>query len=336
MWIRRLSELFLVASLGLVAVDARAVPPPATSMDDPIAQYRERFKQGMERYKAGAPAEAVGYWEPIYRELGEQKGYRLAYNLGVAYAELGDATRAAEHLGSFLGEVDVRRTRGETIASIVTKEETEARDRIAGLVATKGRIHVDAGTPPRAAQVDASEPRLAGFVAWVTPGEHTVVFAPGTADLETKTVTVHAGEVLDVAPSPPPAPATPQAPPSAPAPLTASAPPSGPPPAPLVRQETRHPFSPAFVGLGGGLALGAAIAAVPLHQHAWTLYDQYAGSGRTTAASQSFYTARTWAYVTVGGAVGLAAATASIAAWYFLGTSTREIVVTPGGVAGRF
>ena len=35
-------------------------------------------------------AEAVGYWEPIYRELGDEKGYRLAYDLGVVYQELGD------------------------------------------------------------------------------------------------------------------------------------------------------------------------------------------------------------------------------------------------------
>ena len=337
MWIRRLSELVVVASLGLIAADARAVPPPATSMDDAIAQYRERFKQGMERYKAGAPAEAVGYWEPIYRELGEQKGYRLAYNLGVAYAELGDATRAAERLASFLGEVDARRTRGETIATIVTKEESEARERIAGLVATKGRIHVDAGTPPRAAQVDASEPRLAGFVAWVTPGEHTVVFGPGTPDQETKTVSVHGGEMIDVVPSPPPPPATAQPSTSAAAVPAASSPPSAPPPAPsVVRQERQHPFSPAFVAISGGLALGAAIAAIPLEQHAWTLYNQNTGGGRTSATSQDFYTARTWAYVTVGGAIGLAAATASIAAWYFLGASTREIVVTPAGVVGRF
>lgn len=329
-----------MACFALVAVDVRAAPPPATTMDDPIAQYRERFKLGMDRYKAGAPAEAVGYWEPIYRELGEQKGYRLAYNLGVAYAELGDATHAAERLQAFLGEVDARRSRGEPIASIVTKEETDARDRVAGLVATKGRIHVDAGTPPRAAQVDASEPRLAGFVAWVTPGEHAVVFAPGTPDQETKTVTVHAGEILDVAPSPPSPPAPPEgsgslvvAPPASTAP---SAPSAAPPPPPLVHQETQHPFSPAFVVLSGGLALGAAIAAIPLEQHAWTLHDQYTGASRTTAASQSFYTARTWAYVTVGGAIGLAAATASIAAWYFLGASTREIVVTPAGIAGRF
>jgi hypothetical protein len=91
-----------------------------------------------------------------------------------------------------------------------------------------------------------------------------------------------------------------------------------------------------FVVLSGGLALGSAIAAVPLEQHARGLYGQYSGTDRTPAASQSFYTARTWAYVTVGGAVGLGAATASLAAWYFLGGSTRDIVVTPAGVAGRF
>jgi hypothetical protein len=331
MWIRRLSELALVACFALTAADAFAVPPPATTMD-PMEQYRERFKQGMDRYRAGAPAEAVGYWEPIYRELGEQKGYRLAYNLGVAYAELGDATRAAERLESFLAEVDARRGRGETIAAIVAKEETDARDRVAGLAATKGRIHVDAGTPPRAAQVDASEPRLAGFVAWVTPGEHTVVFAPGTAEQQTRTVTVHAGERLDVAPAPPVPPLVPAPAPVIPAPTRAPAPSPSP---PVVRQETRHPFSPAVVAIGGGLAVAAAIVAVPLDQHAWSLYDQY-GAGRSASEGQSFYDARTWAYVTVGGAIGLGAATASLAAWYFLGASTHEIVVTPGGVAGRF
>jgi hypothetical protein len=340
MWIRRPSELALAASLVLLAADARGLPPPATSMDDPIAQYRERFKLGMDRYKAGAPAEAVGYWEPIYREMGEQKGYRLAYDLGVAYAELGDATRAAERLESFLAEVKTRRAQGEALASIVTKEEADAQGRIAGLVATKGRIHVDAGAPPRAAQVDANEPRLAGFVAWVTPGEHTVVFAPGTPEQESKTVAVHAGETLEVAPSPAP-PAPPPAPPPSASPTEAppsSAVGSAPPPPPPRVRETDRPLSPVFVALSGALAVGAGVAAVPLEYRAHTLYDQYAAELPKIPASdrQTFATTRTWAYVTVGGAVGLAAVTAGLAAWYFLGASTRDIVVTPTGVAGRF
>jgi hypothetical protein len=329
MWTRRLSEFALVASLALAAGTAQATPPPATSMDDPMEQYRERFKQGMDRYKAGAPAEAIGFWEPIYRELGEQKGYRLAYNLGVAYEELGDATRAAEKLESFLAEVDVRRGRGESLASIVTKEEFDARDRVAELNTTKGRIHVEAGTPPRAAQVDASEPRLAGFVAWVTPGEHAVTFAPGTPDQETRSITVHAGELLEVAPSPPsPPPVTNAAPPASP--TTPPPPPATP---PVVRHETEHPFSPALVAVGGVLAVGAGVAAVPLATSAW--------NDRNTArvgesSGQTFYAARTAYYATMGSAIGLAAVTASLAAWYFLGASTRDVVITPAGVAGRF
>jgi hypothetical protein len=304
-------------------------------MDDPMAQYRERFKLGMDRYKAGAPAEAIGYWEPIYRELGEQKGYRLAYNLGVAYSELGDATRAAERLQAFLAEVDARRSRGDALASLVTKEESDARGRVAGLVATKGRVQVDAGAPPRAAQVDASEPRLAGFVAWVTPGDHTVTFAPGTPDQETKTVTVHAGEMVEVAPTPappPPAPAPIPLPSASPAPSTAPAPAP-----PVFQHETQHPFSAAVVAIGGGITVAGVVAAVPLELHAQTLYNRAAAEHPIpTGDSQSFYTARTWAYVTVGGTIGVAALTASLAAWYFLGTSSRELVVTPAGVVGRF
>jgi hypothetical protein len=221
MWTRRPSDVVVpallatyVACFAVPAREALAAPPPATTMDDPIAQFRERFKQGMDRYKAGAPAEAIGYWEPIYRELGEQKGYRLAYDLGIAYEELGDATRAADRLQSFLAEVDARRGRSETLAAIVAKEEGDARQRMADLVATKGRISVQAGTPPAAAQVDAGEPRLAGFVAWVTPGDHAVTFAPGTPQQETKSVTVHAGEKVDVTPSPPAPPPPTTAPPS--------------------------------------------------------------------------------------------------------------------------
>jgi len=105
------SDLARAAFLSWMILHAHlALAAPVN--DDALAEYRERFKQGMDRYNQGAAAEAIGYWQPIYRELGEQKGYRLAYNLGVAYAELGDATKAAEHLQAFVTEVDARRARG--------------------------------------------------------------------------------------------------------------------------------------------------------------------------------------------------------------------------------
>src|SRR5579859_3880105 len=217
MSIRRLSSrgLGLAAAAWLLA-PANALAAPATTHlaaqaapDDAMAEFRERFKEGMDRYRAGALAEAIGYWEPIYRQLGEQKGYRLAYNLGVAYAEQGDATRAAKRLQTFLGHVDARRAHGETLEPIVLREEADARSRIATLTALKGRLQIEAGSPARAVQIDANEPRLAGFVAWVTPGEHTVTFAPGTPDAQVLQVNVAAGEMVDVS-----APAVPAPPPS--------------------------------------------------------------------------------------------------------------------------
>jgi hypothetical protein len=353
MWTRRRSDLLLLAAVALAPARALAAPPPAQAAppaapDDPLSEYRERFKLGMDRYRAGALAEAIGYWEPVYRELGEQRGYRLAYDLGVAYAELGDATHAAERLGSFLAEVDARRARGESIAPIVQKEEEDARARAAALTATKGRIRIDAGSPPRAAAVDANEPRLAGFVAYVAPGEHTVTFAPGTPDAESKTVQVQPGQIVEVAPSPPaPAPASPAAPPAlgASAGATGAAAPSSaapaPPPTTYLRRETEHPFSLALPGLTGGLAAAAAIVAIPLDNHAWWLHDRYAAEQQNSLSipqgdRQSFENARTWAYVTVGAAVGLGIATVALASWYFLGTTTREVTTTPAGVAGRF
>jgi hypothetical protein len=333
MWIRRLSELALVLGLGLVAIRASAAPP---ANDDPFADYRERFKQGMDRYQAGAFNEAVGYWEPIYGELGEQRGYRLAYNLGVAYQELGDATKGAEHLQSFLAQAQARADRGEAQPAIVQKEESDARQRLASLTAAKGRIHVDPGEPPRAVQVDAMTPRLTAFVAWVNPGPHSVTFAPGTATAESKTIEVHAGEQVEVAPSPP-------APPPVPSPGPAQTAP--PPPAVQVpasppgsmHRETVHPFPAALIFVAGGLTVVAGVASIPLDASAWSTRNHDVSESPIPASdSSSFYTARSWAYGMIGTTVGLGVVTAALASWYFMGTSEREVFVTPGGVAGRF
>jgi hypothetical protein len=343
MWIRRLSDLAIITGLALATLDANAAPQSlahAEADPDPLAGYRGQFKRGMDRYKAGALADAIGYWDPIYRELGEQNGYRLAYDLGVAYQELGDATRAAERLQSFLTEVDVRRERGEPLATIVEKEEADARSRIAGLIATKGRIHVEAVSAPRTARVDASEPRLAGFVSWVTPGEHTVMFAAGTPDVETKRVRVRAGEIVEVRPKAPPPPPPP------PEPIVVSLPAS--PSTPVVtRRETQHPFPWPLIAVSGGVAVATAIAAASLYAYEGALYSRYSlENPRPVDHSDNYNGVRTWAYAAVGGAVGFATVTAGLATWYFLGTSEREVLVTPAvnpemggaslGLTGRF
>lgn len=347
MWIRRLSECALLAGSLLATPRADATPRSSSggeTLDDPLAAYRGQFKLGMERYNAGALAEAIGYWEPIYRELGEEKGYRLAYDLGIAYQQLGDATRAAERLQAFLAEAEARRTRGEATAAIVEKEKSDARARIDSLIATKGRIDVEAGGVPQSARLDGSEPRLAGFIAWVTPGRHTVTFAAGTPEMETRSVHVDAGQVVEVAPRPPPPP---------PMPTTAEPPvPIVVPPAPFVEhRETHHPFAWPLIAISGGIALAAGIVAVPLENTALSLLDRYQNERASTGTiSQShrdnYANGRTSAYAAVGGALGFTAVTAGLAVWYFLGTSEREVVVRPTlsselggaslGLVGRF
>ena len=96
-----------------------------------MAPYRGRFQSGMERYTAGDAAGAVHWWEPIFTDVGIDKGYRVAFDLGRAYDKLGNVKLAAARYRTFLGVVDARRARGETIEPVVATEETEARARVA-------------------------------------------------------------------------------------------------------------------------------------------------------------------------------------------------------------
>jgi hypothetical protein len=343
MWTRRLSELALAGWLGLVARDARA-DPASTASDDSLSAYREQFKRGMDLYEHGAAAEAIANWEPIYRNLGEQRGYRLAYDLGVAYAAIEDAPHSAERLQAFVNEVDSRRGRGEALGVAVTKEEADARDRLARLGTTLGRLQVAAGTSPSVARVDAGDPHAAGFIAWVAPGPHTVTFDPATRYERTIPIDVAAGAIVELVPPPPPtAPETPasaaagQAVPAAPGALAPSAPrPEQPPASVKSFAPAKVPFPPSVIAISGGAALAAVAAAVVLEVHASSLRDQYVAEqahstdGTIPAADRaSFATARTWAYVAVGGAVGLAAVTGALAGWYFLGRAHGETAPRP-------
>jgi hypothetical protein len=346
MSIRRRSEFVLAAVLALTVLSTSAALG-APSDDDSLAQYRERFKQGFDRYTEGAFAEAIGLWEPIYRELGEHDGYRLAYDLGVAYAQLGDATRAAERLQSFLGQLDDRRARGQPLAAAVIKEEADARARIVNLTASKGRIEIEPSATPPAVKVDAAEPRLAGFVAWVAPGTHRLTFSPGTADEETVTVTVKAGEVVVVTPKAKPG--TVAAPSPTPAPAQAAANP----PAPAQEQPGGiAPPSLQLVILSGGVTAAAGVAGAVLYVDANNLHDRFVAQQKSSANHTissgdraSFDTARTAAYVTIGCAAGLAALTGGLATWYALGPKREHRVAplvgfVPGattfGLAGDF
>ncbi len=323
-------HVFVAFALGLSVVSGQT-SARAGGDDDPLADYRERFKTGLDKYKAGAVAEAIQYWEPIYRELGASKGYRLAFNLARAYETFGDFTRAGERYESFLGEVSSRRAKQEKLDSIVEKEEREARARLGDLQANKARIKVNAGERPVAVRIDAGEPRVSGFVAYVPPGDHVVILGVGSKTPERRELTVKAGEVYELTPQ------APEAPPPEVVTRVVTVP-SGP---PLhMEKRTEHPFSPAVLYVAGGITLASVVVPLITYQNAKDFQKTHVLSGDQDPASQqnnasirSDYKSQSTAYyVTLAVPITLGAATLGLTAWYFLATKTREVpVITPTG-----
>jgi hypothetical protein len=299
MSIRRRSEFAILALLAIPVSGARAASPSpsAAAAPDALVKYREQFKLGMDRYKAGALAEAVEYWEPIYRDLGRSEGYRLAYNLGVAYAELGDTARAAERLRSFLDEVDARRTRGERFEPLVIKEEADARARVAGLVTAQAPVVRDAGTPSLPVETPETGPprgSVASPMASVPPVESALPLAPAPEPVAAPNEDSHRHPF----------------------------------PSALF-------YASGGAALAAGVAAVALeVNANSLRNR--FIAERDATGTITQADRDTFNTARSWSYAAVGGAIGCAAITAGLVTWYVLGTSRHEaaVVVTVGAVRG--
>ena len=300
----------LSLSLSLVPALAHADGAGEAEDDPVLVQWRERFKQGLDRYEANDVAGALSYWEPLYRDLGPARGYRVGYNLARAYEVVGDVTRAAERYESFLDELKQRRKEGKPIDELVAADEAKATARLDEIARTRGRIHVAPTMPPESVRIDQSEPRLAGFVAYVAPGPHDVVFAPGSASERKVHVEARPGRVVEVA-LPENAVAT----------------------SPLLRDATRHPFpatmlwvaGAATVLVGGGITGAAYANAVIVHDH---YASQPPNIGPTQAQVADYETARTLAYASWAVPAALGLATAVLVIWYAAGTRHAKVPIT--------
>lgn len=322
MWTRRLSELAIAfAIVAAPSADAYAQDATAPAVADPLDAHRERFRIGLEKYKAGAHAEAIVVWEAIYREIGHDQGYRLAFNLARAFDKFGDTTRAAEHYEAYAREVEKRREAGATIEENVAKQETEARLRLTELATTRGRVRVDALDRPTLVRIDSGEPRLAGFVAYVAPGRHTVTFGAGK-DAARVEIDVKEGEVVAVGPpaAEPPRPDVIEKPPT--------------------RFETKleRPFSGTILVAGGMVTI--ATLAIPLlaYADASSIRNDYeaAPSREVQLGLQSDYDAsRSLTYATLAIPITLGVATAALGLWWIFGAKETQIPVARGA-AFRF
>jgi hypothetical protein len=328
MSIRRHFELALAVLLacGFVGV--------ASADEDGLTPYRDRFRQGMERYKSGAMAEAIRVWSAIYEEIGAERGYRLSFNLARAYEANSETSRAAERYQSFLDEVARRRAAGETLDPIVEHEEQEAETRLKDLDASNGRIRILAAGKSIITRIDSADPRLGLFISYVAPGDHVVVFSPGSKEEERREVTVKAGEIVDVAPSARPEiffpPLDEVRPSIVEKPVTQ-----------LRRLQVEHPFSPIVLYVAVGTTALSVLVPIVTYAHAYSLINTHNATTTSTSQRRSIESeypgVRTAAYATLAVPITLAAATVGLAGYYFAGSKEREVQVIatplPGGAA---
>lgn len=349
---RSRSELAALLALALLvaAPSARAQESGATAADslDPL---RERFRTGLERFRAGAFAEAILIWETIYRELGPEKGYRLAFNLARAYEQFGDPTRAAESYDAYVAHVARRREAGEALEPVVEKQEAEALERLRELGTTQGRIRI-AGDRAVLVRIDGGAERLvptAGWVAYVTPGKaHVVTFDPGTPSEKHVEVRVELGEIAQVSP---PALGAPERPPEPVA-------------LPVAPRTDAQPYPPTVIYVAAGLTAVSTILPIALYARAGSIRSDYDGVVTQAEASRrqndpiayataqtkgqalrgDYDDARSAARVSLALPIAFGAVTAGLAAYWFFGSKTPRTAAfalpTDGGMfvgsAARF
>lgn len=190
-----------VLALSLVAGPASAAPP----RDLPAApEHDMAFRSGLEQYARGNYITAIATWESLLGTMGEERGYKVLYNLGLAYHAVGDITRAIERYRAFIRQVSARPDHDATLA----ERAADATKRASQLEASHGAVHVHA--PKRGGlvltRVGTAEPRAAGYVVWLAPGAHTIELFVGTDHVKTLAVQVEPAKSIDIETSPPSAP----------------------------------------------------------------------------------------------------------------------------------
>ena len=181
-------------------------------------------------------------------------------------------------------------------------------------------------------KVDKAEARAAGsagFVVYVTPGEHTITFDPKTE--APRTVTVEAGAIVTV-----------ETPPLIAAPTEPRKPIETAPP-PRFETVTERPFSPVVLYVAGGVAAATLIVPVVLYANALSVKSDYDDASRPRDERErlavDYDSAKANAYTGAAIAGGCVAIAGGLTAWWLLGTreTKREIqpnvMVTPLGVS---
>ena len=111
-------------ALGATVGTARAADTP------PSAEHDAAFRNGLDQFAHGNNAGAIATWESLLGTLGEERGYKVLYNLGLAYQAIGDVTHAIERYRAFVKQVGRR----ADVSSDLAGRAADAQKRLAPLI----------------------------------------------------------------------------------------------------------------------------------------------------------------------------------------------------------
>lgn len=189
------------ALLILMAALCLGAPPAHAEGLTTSPEQRAAFENGLAQYRMANYAGAIATWEGLLTTMGEETGYKVLYNLGLAYEAIDDITKAIEDYRAF--EVHIAGLPDPAKDALARAEE--ARSRRHQLEEANGAVEVRASRRGGLVltRVGSSAPRAAGYVAWLAPGWHTVELSVGTEQARMVTVEVERGKTVVVDATPP-------------------------------------------------------------------------------------------------------------------------------------
>jgi len=150
---------------------------------------------GADQFADARYRDAAATWEKALSLLGEERGWKLHYNLGLAYGELHDATRAAANHSAF-----IERVAQETASLSASLEERreDAAARLAAIKKDNGAVVLPPQSNAVSVSIDGGETRPVGFTAYLSPGEHRLSFTAADGAVRATRVAVSAGQSVGI------------------------------------------------------------------------------------------------------------------------------------------
>jgi tetratricopeptide (TPR) repeat protein len=315
-----------LVALSLVAGPAWGQPspsapdPPASSPEAPADDTNARFAEGLALFESGKHDEAAASWEQLLRDIGPARGWKLNYNLGLAYYAADRATLAVERFEAF-----VQRVAAETAAlnEALEQRREDAAAKLGAIRASHGAVLLPPA-PKVTVSVDDQPSRPVGFTAYLLPGRHRVLVIGAEGHQRVSSLEVLAGRQQTIDTRDP-----------KPAPVSVPMPPPVVRPA-LPSSEEPPGFPTIVVAIGVGLTAAGFILPAVMYGRAsdarTTADDLGAGHSGYPAAVDDFESARrtyrlSWALPGVIGAI-----TAGIAVYGVIRVTTAEPGASPTAI----